>query len=241
MIGSAVEAGIPRCRIVHWNTVIERTTAIAQQTEIVSWQCASTVNIQTLQRYRYPTKENPSMSRFIPLAFVLVLLLSSLTACQPVQPVQAQTETTAHDPAQHEAAGFTDVGPEHHLIYTPENTEWRDGPGSLPPGAQFVVLEGNPAEVGVFTMRIKMPDGYQLAPHWHEGVERLTIISGVFHLGSGEEFNAENTTALGAGAYTAMPPGMRHFAVTEGETIVQLSSIGPWTITYVNPEDDPRP
>jgi hypothetical protein len=37
-----------------------------------------------------------------------------------------------------------------------------------------------------------------------------------------------------------MPPGMRHFAWMTGETVLQLSTIGPWTITYVRAEDDPR-
>jgi hypothetical protein len=26
----------------------------------------------------------------------------------------------------------------------------------------------------------------------------------------------------------------------EGETIVQISTVGPWGLTYVNPKDDPR-
>jgi hypothetical protein len=34
--------------------------------------------------------------------------------------------------------------------------------------------------------------------------------------------------------------GMRHFAWAEGETVLQLHGRGPWTVTYVNPADDPR-
>jgi hypothetical protein len=37
-----------------------------------------------------------------------------------------------------------------------------------------------------------------------------------------------------------MEPKMTHFGFMTGETILQLSTIGPWTITYVHPEDDPR-
>jgi hypothetical protein len=32
---------------------------------------------------------------------------------------------------------------------------------------------------------------------------------------------------------------MRHFAWTEAETVIQLHGIGPWSLTYVNPADDP--
>lgn len=177
------------------------------------------------------------MSRYLSLGFVLVLILSLATGCQPVQPIQAQDTQAAQ---QEQVAQLTDIAPEHHLIFATDAIQWQEGPGSIEPGAQIAVLEGNPSEAAHFTLRLKFPDGYQVAPHWHDGVERITVISGVFRLGSGEELNAENTVALEAGSYTSMPPGMRHFVIAEGETIVQLSTIGPWVINYVNPEDDPR-
>lgn len=135
---------------------------------------------------------------------------------------------------------FADEGPENHLIYPFDEIQWQDGPASLEPGAQFAVLEGDPDELGIFTMQIKMPDGFHISPHWHPNVERLTVLEGQFHLGSGEEMDKEATQALGPGSYTSMPPGMRHYAIVEGETVVQLSTVGPWAINYLNPEDDPR-
>jgi quercetin dioxygenase-like cupin family protein len=141
----------------------------------------------------------------------------------------AQTESAVHDP-----------GPDHHLVYLPEDVEWRDGPASFEPGAQFAVLEGDPAQPGVFTMRIRMPDGFRIAPHWHPNPERVTVVSGTFRLGSGEVLDPAATTPLGPGSYTSMPPGMRHYAIADGETVIQLTSTGPWLITYVRSEDDPR-
>lgn len=133
-----------------------------------------------------------------------------------------------------------DEGPEEHLIYTPEDVEWRPGPGSFERGAEFAVLEGDPSQPGLFTMQIRMPDGFAIAPHWHPGVERVTVLSGAFHLGHGERADRGAAQRLPAGSHFSLPPEMRHFAFTEGETVIQLSSIGPWEITYVNPEDDPR-
>jgi hypothetical protein len=37
-----------------------------------------------------------------------------------------------------------------------------------------------------------------------------------------------------------MPPKMHHFAWTAEETVFQLNVVGPWTVTYLNPADDPR-
>jgi hypothetical protein len=108
------------------------------------------------------------------------------------------------------------------------------------PGAKMAILEGDPSKEGLFTMRLKLPDGYRVFPHWHPKTERLTIISGTVNLGAGDRFDPKATQALAAGTYSSMPPKMTHFAWMKGETILQLSSIGPWEIIYVNPSDDPR-
>jgi quercetin dioxygenase-like cupin family protein len=75
------------------------------------------------------------------------------------------------------------------------------------------VLEGDPKKEGFFTMRAKLPAGYQIPAHYHPCPERVTVLSGTFN---------------------------RRYAWTEGETVLQIGTIGPWGITYVNPTDDPR-
>jgi hypothetical protein len=125
-------------------------------------------------------------------------------------------------------------------LVEPDQVPWQDAPPSLPPGAKVAILEGDPSKDGLFTMRLKLPDGYKVPPHWHPKSERLTILQGVVHLGTGARFDASATKALPAGTYSSMPPKMVHFAWMEGETILQLSSIGPWQVIYANPADDPR-
>jgi Domain of unknown function (DUF4437) len=127
-----------------------------------------------------------------------------------------------------------------HVVIRPAEVKWQAGPPSLPAGAKFVVLEGDPAKRDFFAMRLMMPDGFVIPPHWHPGAERVTVISGTFHLGMGEKLDRAAAQALPAGTYSSMQPGMRHFAWAEGPTVVQVTSVGPWGINYVNPADDPR-
>jgi quercetin dioxygenase-like cupin family protein len=101
-------------------------------------------------------------------------------------------------------------------------------------------LEGNPAQEGPFTMRLQVPDGYSIPPHWHPAVEHVTVISGTFNLGTGEKFDKSQTRALPAGSFAFMQPGMRHFAWAKGETVIQVHGMGPWKLNYVNAADDPR-
>ncbi|MEX0610369.1 MAG: cupin domain-containing protein [Balneolaceae bacterium] len=138
------------------------------------------------------------------------------------------------------AQEITDEGPDRHLLFSEGDIEWQKGPASLESGSEYAVLEGDPTKAGVFTMRIKMPDGFQVSPHWHPNVERVTVLSGTFLLGSGEELDENNTQSMNAGSYTSMPREMVHFAIAQGETVIQLTSVGPWVINYVNEGDDPR-
>jgi quercetin dioxygenase-like cupin family protein len=127
-----------------------------------------------------------------------------------------------------------------HALVTPKDITWGNAPASLPPTAQAAVLEGDPAKEGPFTLRIRMPDGYRIPPHFHPAVEHVTVLQGTFILGMGEKVTPQTEKALNAGSFAYMPAGMRHFARTQGDTIIQLHGIGPWGITYVNPSDDPR-
>jgi mannose-6-phosphate isomerase-like protein (cupin superfamily) len=127
-----------------------------------------------------------------------------------------------------------------HVMVTPSSVAWGPGPAALPAGTQAAVLEGDPAKAGPFTLRLKMPEGYKIAPHYHPADEHVTVLQGTFVMGMGEKFDQAAGRELAVGSFAMMPKGNRHFAWTKGETIVQLHGIGPWGVTYVNPSDDPR-
>lgn len=125
-------------------------------------------------------------------------------------------------------------------VYPPAELKWANGPTSLPPGAKLAVLEGNPAKEGPFVMRLKMPDGYKIPPHTHPKPERVTVISGTFHIGMGDTFDPSKGMAMPAGTFGTWVPGMKHFVWATGETVIQLHGTGPWVIEYVKGVDDPR-
>jgi quercetin dioxygenase-like cupin family protein len=129
---------------------------------------------------------------------------------------------------------------DNHTIVAANEVTWSPGPASMPKGAEAAVLFGDPSKEGVFAMRLKMPKGYQIAPHSHPKPEVVTVISGTFRIGMGETADPAKAKALTAGGLFAFPPGMTHFASTDEETVIQLNSVGPWALTYVNPKDDPR-
>ncbi|HET6572020.1 MAG TPA: cupin domain-containing protein [Fimbriiglobus sp.] len=125
-------------------------------------------------------------------------------------------------------------------VCTPTQFKWTDGPPSIPPGAKMAILEGDPTKEGPFVMRLKVPDGYRIAPHTHPKPERVTVLSGTFHIGMGDRFDAAKGDAMPAGSYGTWAAGMKHYAWVTGETVIQLHGNGPWQIKYLNPADDPR-
>jgi hypothetical protein len=124
--------------------------------------------------------------------------------------------------------------------FTPDTIPWGPAPPVVRPCAQFAVLEGDPtASIGDFTIRLKMPDGFRISPHWHPNRENVTVISGTFKVGMGDEFEADKMAAFTAGSFAFLDPDMHHFAMACGETIVQVHGQSPFQFNYVNPNDDP--
>ena len=157
----------------------------------------------------------------------LANLFAAIALCTIAAPV-ALAQTNSH------ASMAAD-----HLMATADELKWVDIP-SLPPGAKLAVIEGPLNQAVPVTFRVKFPANYQLPAHWHPAIEHVTVMSGTFHMGTGDQLDRAKTKALGAGAIAIMQPKTTHFAWTKEETIVQVHGMGPWGVTYVNPGDDPR-
>lgn len=127
-----------------------------------------------------------------------------------------------------------------HVMIAAEEIKWAPAPPGLPPGAEAAVLDGDPTKPGQFTLRIKAPDGYMVSPHSHPMDEHLVILSGAMMVGTGTKWDDAGMHTLAAGAYAKMPRRVNHFVKMKGETTFQVSAMGPFAITYVDPKDDPR-
>jgi quercetin dioxygenase-like cupin family protein len=123
-----------------------------------------------------------------------------------------------------------------HTMVNANDVKWKEAPPVLP-GAQISVLYGDPTKEGVFVMRLKLPANYKVPPHTHPVDEIVTVISGEFNIGMGKEFDVSKTKPYTAGGLIAMPPGTEHFVHTKQETVIQISTQGPWALKYSNPND----
>ena len=128
----------------------------------------------------------------------------------------------------------------HAGAISPDALKWGPAPPSLPKGAQAAVLAGDPGKPGLWTLRLKLPAGYKIPAHQHPTFEAATLISGTFNVGMGDKLDEAKADKLTAGSFIYLPANMNHFAFATTESVVQINSEGPFTISYVNPADDPR-
>ncbi len=121
-----------------------------------------------------------------------------------------------------------------------EDVEWKPFP-AFPPQVHLAVVVGNPSEPGPYTTRVKAPHNSKLMPHQHPEDRVYTVISGVFYIGLGDQFDEDKLEAYPPGAVIVLPGNTSHFHwAKSGEYITQITAIGPLGMDYVNPADDPR-
>jgi quercetin dioxygenase-like cupin family protein len=122
----------------------------------------------------------------------------------------------------------------------PEDTDWEPFP-AFPPSARLAVVVGHPSEPGPYVVRVKVPSGVRLMPHRHQEDRVYTVMSGVFYIGLGDQFDETRLQAYPPGSVIVLPGDTAHFHwAKSGEYVTQVTAIGPISLEYVNPRDDPR-
>jgi quercetin dioxygenase-like cupin family protein len=122
----------------------------------------------------------------------------------------------------------------------PEEIDWQPF-AAFPPSARLAVVVGDPSRSGPYVVRVKVPSGVKLMPHRHHEDRVYTVLSGVFYIGRGDTFDEGTLQAYPPGSLIVLPGGTAHFHwAKSGEYITQVTAIGPISLEYVDPEDDPR-
>jgi quercetin dioxygenase-like cupin family protein len=121
-----------------------------------------------------------------------------------------------------------------------EDIEWKSSP-AYPPAVRLAVLVGDPSQLGPYVVRVKVPSGMKFMPHKHPEDRIYTVISGVFYIGLGEQFDGDAVKAYPSGAVIVLPGGTHHFHwAKSGEYVTQMTAIGPLGLDYIDAKDDPR-
>jgi len=120
------------------------------------------------------------------------------------------------------------------VALTPAEMKWQSQGGLATLGMEQLNLVGDPAKPGPYTLRLKFPKGFKIAPHTHPGSREVTIISGTFATGYGDKFNVEKLKILPAGSFYTEPANVPHYIEIKEEVVLQVSGTGPSGRSFVD-------
>jgi quercetin dioxygenase-like cupin family protein len=121
-----------------------------------------------------------------------------------------------------------------------EDVDWEPFAG-FPPSVRLAVLVGQTSERAPYVIRVRVPHGVKLMPHRHPEDRVYTVISGVFYIGLGDQFDADKLQAYPPGSVIVLPGNTAHFHWAKAsEYVTQVNAIGPLGLEYIDSDDDPR-
>ena len=145
------------------------------------------------------------------------------------------TTKTAREPVRPHQPGQADF-----KAILPEDIEWKPF-AAFPSSARLAIVVGEPIREGPYTIRVKLPHGTKMMPHSHPEDRMYTVISGIFYIGLGDNFDAEKLQAYPPGSVIILPGNTSHFHwAKSGDYITQVTAIGPLGLEYMDAQDDPR-
>lgn len=112
--------------------------------------------------------------------------------------------------------------------------QWKPCPPNLPKGCEIAVLEGNPKNPDLFTVRFRVSGDFVMPPHTHPKDERATIIQGKAYVAFGVDGTREDAEVFGPGDYYVNARGAIHSVWADSATIIQLTGIGPWEANFID-------
>lgn len=169
----------------------------------------------------------------------VLIILAVIASLAVAQEMKKQEAKKSEAKAEMKVAGSGKVSMQD-AFKSAGSLTWGPPPPGIPSGAQAAVLSGDPTKAGHFIVRLKAPAGAKIMPHWHPTDENVTLISGDFSIGMGDKLDEAAAHRMAPGDFVNLKAREHHYGIAKTESVVQIEAMGPFQITYVNPNDDPR-
>jgi quercetin dioxygenase-like cupin family protein len=122
------------------------------------------------------------------------------------------------------------------MALTPSEMKWNAQGGLALPGLEQTRLIGDPSKPGPYTIRLKFPAGFKVAPHTHPDSREVTVLSGTWYTGYGDKAEAADLKELPAGSFYTEPANVAHYVEIREPTLIQVSGTGPSGRKFVGPD-----
>jgi len=121
-----------------------------------------------------------------------------------------------------------DLDPKAISIKLPDEIKWVANPS----GSETAVLVGDPSKPGLYVVLNKWTAHHNSKPHSHPNDRFITVLSGTWWVGTGDNYDPDNLKPVPAGSFVTHYGNEVHYdGAKDGDTILQIVGIGPATST----------
>jgi len=121
-----------------------------------------------------------------------------------------------------------DLDPKAISIKLPDEIKWVANPS----GSETAVLVGDPSKPGLYVVLNKWTAHHNSKPHSHPNDRFITVISGTWWVGTGDNYDPDNLKPVPAGSFVTHYGNEVHYdGAKNGDTVLQIVGIGPATST----------
>lgn len=123
-----------------------------------------------------------------------------------------------------------ELNPAAVIYKLPEQIPWS---GRTPAGNQFANLVGDPDRPGLYVQMFKWLAGNHFShPHFHPNDRFITVLQGIWWVGSGTRFQPNNTVPMPVGAFVTHFGKQIHFdGAKDEDAVLLIVGDGPATAT----------
>jgi hypothetical protein len=136
-------------------------------------------------------------------------------------------------------ANASPVDPSMTSTKLPDQIPWKVAGNRPPKTVETALLSGNSSESGLYYNLTKWYPGFMSAPHWYETDRLCVVVSGIWSVASGEDFEPNDTIPMPAGSFIWRVARTPHYDGVKKDgkepAVIAICGIGPITYHLVDP------
>ena len=136
-------------------------------------------------------------------------------------------------------AAASPINPAQTIIELPDALQWKTQPTFPPGSADICPLTGETTAPGLYFMLIRWHPGYMSAPHTYRTDRFCVVVSGVWWVNSGADFDPAHCVPAPAGSFVRRAAGTPHYdgVIAGGQepAVIAICGIGPVNFKLIDP------
>lgn len=137
-----------------------------------------------------------------------------------------------------EAAWADQLNPEWTIVRRPDDVKWQSLPG-FAQGVETAPLFGSINQAGLYFILVKWHPGYMSAPHSYATDRLCVVVSGIWWVNSGADFEPENTVPAPAGSFVRRVARTMHYDGVRADgkepAVIAICGLGPVQLQLADP------